>query len=146
MLERIRALRSEGRFDVINEMVPYARFLGLECAATEDGPVTVLRYREQNIGNTQLPALHGGTVSALLEHAAVMQLLWEVDPVLRPKPINLSVDFLRPAGPRDTFAAGRIYKQGQRVANVRVEAWQESRERPIAAAYAHFLVAWPRRD
>jgi acyl-coenzyme A thioesterase PaaI-like protein len=40
----------------------------------------------------------------------------------------------------DTFAAGRVTKQGRRVANVRVEAWQDDPARPIAAAHGHFLL------
>jgi acyl-coenzyme A thioesterase PaaI-like protein len=41
----------------------------------------------------------------------------------------------------DTFARGRVIRQGRRVANVRAEAWQESPDKPVAAAHAHFLLA-----
>jgi acyl-coenzyme A thioesterase PaaI-like protein len=53
----------------------------------------------------------------------------------------LSVDYLRPARLAETSAQGVITRHGRRVANVRVEAWQESPSRPVAAAHAHFLLA-----
>jgi acyl-coenzyme A thioesterase PaaI-like protein len=58
-----------------------------------------------------------------------------------PKIVNLSVDYLRPALALDTFARGTVIKQGRRVANVRVEAWQNDPARPVAAAHAHFLLS-----
>ena len=53
------------------------------------GLVTVLRYRQSNIGNTQIPAIHGGVVGALLEHAAILHLLVETEVEAIPKIINL---------------------------------------------------------
>jgi acyl-coenzyme A thioesterase PaaI-like protein len=60
--------------------------------------------------------------------------------VLVPKTITITIDYLRSARPVDTFARGIVTKQGRRVANVRVEAWQEDPAQPVAAANAHFLV------
>ncbi|MSP52245.1 MAG: PaaI family thioesterase, partial [Alphaproteobacteria bacterium] len=57
-----------------------------------------------------------------------------------PKTINMSIDYLRPGRPLDTFARGSVTKQGRRIVNVRVEAWQDAPDRPIAAANAHFLL------
>ncbi len=140
MLETIAALKKEGNIAAINALIPYARTVGLGAYADERGVVTVLRYREINIGNTQIPAIHGGVVGALLEHAAIMHLLAETEVAVVPKIINLSIDYLRPCLAIDTFARGRVIKQGRRVANVRVEAWQQDPERPVAAAHAHFLL------
>jgi len=39
-----------------------------------------------------------------------------------------------------TYARATIFKEGARVANVRVRAWQESEDKPIAALSGHFLV------
>ena len=57
-----------------------------------------------------------------------------------PKPIDVSVDYLRPGKPLDVYARGTITRQGSRVANVRVEAWQERRGAPVAALHGHFLI------
>ena len=84
--------------------------------------------------------IHGGAVGALLEHAALMQRFFELELGLerRPKIVNISIDYLRPCLLEDTFAQGVIIRQGRRVANVRVDAWQSDHERVAAAAHAHF--------
>ena len=68
--------------------------------------------------------IHGGTVGALPEHAALMQLVFELELGLDrgPKIVDISIDFLRPCLPEDAFARGIIIRQGRRVANVRVDA------------------------
>jgi uncharacterized linocin/CFP29 family protein len=41
---------------------------------------------------------------------------------------------------RDTFAICEISRQGRRVGNCSVLAWQERKSKPIAQARAHFLL------
>jgi acyl-coenzyme A thioesterase PaaI-like protein len=57
-----------------------------------------------------------------------------------PKTITITVDYLRSGHAVDTYARGVVTRQGRRVANVHVEAWQDDRARPIATAHAHFLI------
>lgn len=140
MLERLRRLKAEGRFAEAIDLFPYAGFLGLELLVEADTVTTRLPFREANVGNTSLPALHGGVVGGLLEHAAIMELLWRAEPTVAPRIINLSVDYLRPCGAATTLARGEMVKQGRRIANLRVAAWQDSPERPVAAAHCHFLL------
>ena len=127
-------------FSRITEAIPYARFLGIEVDVKGDEITTCMRYRDALIGNPALPALHGGTLGALLEHAAIFELLWSEDVKPLPKTINITVEYLRSARPRDTFARAEITKRGRRVANVHATAWQDRRERPMAQAHAHFLL------
>jgi len=124
----------------LGETIPYAAVIGLETARNEAGPLTVLRYRPSNIGNTQIPALHGGVVGALLEHTAIFHLLHAIEDDAFPKIVNISIDYLRPCRCADTFARGTLVKQGRRITNVRVEAWQDDSAKPVAAAHAHFLM------
>lgn len=140
MLKAIEDYKRAGRFADINDLIPYAAVVGLEALEDDQGLVTVLRHRPSNVGNPYVPAVHGGVVGALLEHAAILHLIHESDLASIPKIINLSVDFLRPCLLRDTFARGVVIKQGRRIANVRVEAWQSDPKKPVAAAHAHFLL------
>jgi uncharacterized protein (TIGR00369 family) len=140
VLRTIAALKADGMISAINDLVPYARTVGLEAFFDDAGLVTVLRFRESNIGNTTIRAVHGGVIGALLEHAAMLHLIEQTDIVSVPKIVNISVDYLRPCLAADTFARGQVIKQGRRIANVRIEAWQDTPERPVAAAHAHFLV------
>ncbi len=140
MFRTMEEYKRAGRFSAINDLIPYAAVVGLEAFEDERGLVTVLRHRPQNIGNPAIPAVHGGVVGALLEHAAVMHLIRETDLAAIPKIINISVDYLRPCLARDTLARGVVIKQGRRIANVRVEAWQDEPNKPVAAAHVHFLL------
>ena len=95
---------------------------------------------ESLIGNTFLPAIHGGTLGALLEMAAIFHLIWETEAETVPKIVNITIDYLRSAGPRDVIASAKVTKQGRRMVNVFAEAWQDDRSRPVASASAHFLI------
>ncbi len=140
MLDDIRKLKERGDFAAINGLIPYAGMVGLEAEVVDGAITTVLRQRDQNIGNYVIGAVHGGVVAALLEHAAILHLLYALDVSVLPRIINLSVDYLRPCLNRDTFARGSLIKQGRRIANVRIEAWQDDPAKPCAAAHAHFLI------
>lgn len=140
MKQTIAQLKKAGRVPEVNRIIPYARTLGIESFDDGRGLVTVLRRRPTNIGNTVFRAVHGGVIGALLEHAAIMQLFAETPAAVVPKTINVSIDYLRPARDTHTFARGIVIRQGRRIANVRVEAWQDDPEKPVAAAHAHFLL------
>ena len=140
LVNLVERCRRESDFDPFFESIPFARYLGIRAHMEAGILVTTLAFRERNIGNPALPALHGGVIGSLLETAAILQLLWEHETDKIPKTINLTVDYLRPGAPRDTFARGVISKQGRRVANVSVESWQEHPEMPIASANCHFLL------
>lgn len=138
----IAAAREQRDFSPFLNAVPYFRFLGLSVkAGVEAGElICVLPADPKLIGNARLPALHGGVVGALLESAAIVQLIWSAETDAIPKIIDLSVDYLRSARPVETFARAIITKHGRRVANVRAEAWQDDPAKPVATAHAHFLL------
>lgn len=140
ILETIVEARRRGDFEILTEAIPYARYLGLTAAVTDGRLITSLAYNPRNLGNPELPALHGGVVGAFLELAATFELLWNLECMTIPKTVNLSVDYLRPAGPVTSHAHGTITRFGRRVVNVRVAAWQDDENRPIAQGHAHFLV------
>ncbi|WP_026942699.1 PaaI family thioesterase [Hellea balneolensis] len=121
--------------------IPYAQTLGVKHLFIGDELTLIMPYIESNIGNPMLPALHGGSISGLMEIAAIVQLMKEQDGGKLPKPIGINVDYLRKGNPKDTYARAIIFKQGSRVANVRVRAWQEDYEKPIAAMHGHYLMA-----
>ena len=143
LIALVVAARRSGEISQLVEVVPYASFLGIQVVRVDGELIGHLRFSEHLIGNPLLPALHGGVIGALLESTAIFQLMWETEAIVLPKTITLTVDYLRSGRPVDTFARGILTRQGRRVANVRVEAWQEDRSRPIAVASAHFLIEMP---
>jgi len=138
--------------------VPYARFLGISFDRRGDELTGVLNFDEKLIGNPFLPAIHGGVTSAFLEVTSVITLEWEtlwpdiesgaidVEQMVAghlprsPKTIDFTVDYLRSGLPRDAYARATIGRSGRRYASVRVEAWQDNRDRPFAQAVGHFLM------
>ena len=127
--------------EALLKTIPYAQTLGIEPRLDGEELTLFLPYITSNIGNPALPALHGGMIGGLMEVCAVAQLLLSNPGTAFPKPIGLNIDYLRRGKPVDTFARAQIFKQGSRVANVRVRAWQTDWDSPIAALTGHFLIA-----
>ncbi len=140
LADLVRAAREAGDINRFIEAIPYARFLGISAAA-EGGVLTAkLASSDKIIGNPALPAIHGGVVGAFLETTAILQLLWTLDSIRIPKTITITFDYLRSAGPHDTFARAEVTKLGSRVANVRAYAWQSDIAKPVTSANANFLI------
>lgn len=123
------------------DTLPYARFLGLTTARDGDVLTVTMPFADRLIGNPLLPALHGGSTAALLELTAVAQVALLYPRLKLPRPINVTVAYLRSGRPVDVHARARISKAGRRVAHVEARAWQEDEGQPIASLAAHFLIA-----
>lgn len=156
-LSRLEAAR-DAALHALCEAVPYHRFLGVRLTRMGDELTATLPFEEALIGNPLIPAIHGGVTGAFLEITAITRLAWDRawtvmeaggpaaeriaagDFAPWPKTVDISIDYLRSGKPRAMFARAEIVKRGRRVANVRVEAWQAERARPVAALHGHFLM------
>ena len=147
--------------NVIVNQVPYIEFLGVTFDRHGDDLTATMRFHEDLIGNSALPALHGGATAAFLEVTAIVGLAWnslwddietkklnietiKVGEIALPKTIDFTVDYLRPGLPCDAYARARVNRSGRRYASVHVEGWQDSRDRLFVQASGHFLM--PKRD
>jgi len=145
LLDIVAEARRSGDLSGLVGSTPYNKFMNIAPENSTGELLTRMRFSPPLIGNMMLPALHGGTIGALLESAAIFQVLWESETIAIPKIITITVDYLRSGRPVDTLARAILTKQGRRVVNVAVEAWQDDRARPIASANAHFLIS-PRNN
>ncbi|MEO0981926.1 MAG: PaaI family thioesterase [Pseudomonadota bacterium] len=123
------------------DRTPFARTLGMRCEIMGDEMTAIMPFQEKLIGNTAIRALHGGAIGSFLELTAMAQVFLATELEHPPKPIDLTIDYLRSGRAEDLFARCIIHKLGRRIANVRAEAWQSERDKPVAALHAHFLVA-----
>ncbi len=123
------------------DRLPYARFLGLRTQMQDEALTVVMPFADRLIGNPMLPALHGGSTAALLEMTAIAQVALSYPRLRLPRPINVTVAYLRSGRPIDVHARARISRAGRRVAHVMAEAWQDDPDQPIASLTAHFLLA-----
>lgn len=114
---------------------PYAAMLGLRF----DGAIVTMPFGVHLIGSPG--RLHGGSLAGLMEIAANIKVRTALEGApAAVKPVNVTVDYLREGAPEDSFAEATIMRMGRRIANVRVEAWQSDRARPIAAARMNLLI------
>jgi len=121
--------------------IPYAAFLGLKALDAPDGLSVAMPFTDHLIGNPFLPALHGGATAAMLEITAIVQMAATHPQPDLPRPINVTVTYLRPGRPLDLLARATISKAGRRVAHVTAAAWHQDPSRPVATLSAHFLFA-----
>ena len=135
--------------------------IGVEFDRRGDEITAFLPFKNDLVGNPNLPALHGGSIAAFLEISAIIELSWmqiwrEIEnPELKadylidleilslPKTIDFSVDYLRSGLPRDSYARAKVNRVGRRYASVHVEAWQDNRDRLFAQGTGHFLMPQP---
>jgi uncharacterized protein (TIGR00369 family) len=143
-----RAVKERGDFTLLRERVPYSAFLDVQVTMVDGIPRCRLPFRMSLIGNSVLPALHGGVVAGFMENAALLHLLLLLDERKVPKSIDFSIDYLRSANAADTWAQCEVTRQGRRVAQVQIRCWQDEaghpgRTRDVALARAHFLLGSP---
>ncbi|HEY0114061.1 MAG TPA: PaaI family thioesterase [Allosphingosinicella sp.] len=118
---------------------PYAELLGLRTERRWDGELLwIMPFREEVVGRPGF--LHGGAIAGLLEFAALGTVYGALEEGVTVKPINVSVDFMRGGVEHDTFASAVITRLGNRIANVEAHAWQQDRNKPIAAARMNLIV------
>ncbi|RYD92177.1 MAG: PaaI family thioesterase [Sphingomonadales bacterium] len=117
---------------------PFRRFMGIETQVDERGVLAIMPARPDLIGNTMLPALHGGGIAAFLEITCLLQLAHEMGTTAPARSIDFSVEYLRPGRPETTFARAVVRRMGRRVATVHSEAWQRDEASPICLVRCHF--------
>jgi uncharacterized protein (TIGR00369 family) len=141
LTDDLQRARSIEELQPLVAAIPYARFLGFSIQRDGTDVIGRMDFAEQRLGNVRIGAVHGGAIGALLELTAICKLLSIAETARVPKTVNITVEYLRSAQAVDTFARATVTRQGRRVANVRVLAYQDDAARPVAAANAHFLLA-----
>ena len=121
--------------------IPYCRHLGIGGHVQHGHVRLTMPFAPHLVGNPMLPALHGGVIGSLLESAAIAQVMFDLGPGSKPRPVDITVDYLRSGRAVQSYAQARIAKQGRRVVNVHAEMWQEDESKPIAALRGHFLIS-----
>ena len=116
---------------------PFARCLGIRLAEND---TLVMPFSHRIIGNPVLPAIHGGMTGAFLETAAIITVMRELGAAAPPKPIGLTINYLRSGRALDSIASASIVKQGRRVVAFEARAWQDDATKPHATAFGHFML------
>jgi acyl-coenzyme A thioesterase PaaI-like protein len=138
--DQFREFRESGDISSIVDNIPYARLIGLKVLHLGNELIFHMPPLDTNIGNPTLPALHGGVIGGFMESSAIIQIIDTQNLGSFPKVVDFSLDYLRAGRFLDTFCRCSVVRQGRRVANVSVTAWQTTRDEPIATARCHLLL------
>lgn len=138
--QRLREAHARGDYSDLLQLIPYAGLIGIECSRDGDDLLFRLPANPDNIGNPLLPAIHGGVIAGFMELSAALYLLVFSESASIPKIIDFSIDYLRAGHFRDSYARCQLLRQGRRVTNVSITAWQGDANEPIATARAHFKI------
>ena len=126
--------------DEIIEQVPYAKLIGMQAMYKGDELLFKLPPLDGNIGNPTLPAIHGGCIGGFMELAAGFHVLSLIECERIPKVVDFSLDYLRAGRFKDTYCRCQVVRQGRKVVNVSITAWQTTEQEPIANARTHLLL------
>jgi uncharacterized protein (TIGR00369 family) len=124
------------------DYIPFNRFLGLRCLEVEDGHARVeLPFRPELVGNPEIPALHGGAISATLDTTGGLAVWSKARPDDRVSTIDLRIDYLRPGRADPFIAVAKVVRLGNRVGVAELRAFHPGDEdRPIAAGMGVYSV------
>jgi uncharacterized protein (TIGR00369 family) len=138
--EELNSAREHRTFKHFIEQIPYAQQLGIECQCIGDEFIFKLPEKYDNQGNPFLPAIHGGATGGAMELAATLHVMFTMNTQQLPKVIDFSIDYLRAGRMKDIFIECDVVRQGRKIVNASVVAWQTKRDTPIATARVHFLL------
>jgi uncharacterized protein (TIGR00369 family) len=109
---------------VMEEMIPFNRFLGLKVTHIERGMCRIeVPFRDELVGDWLRPALHGGVISMITDVAGGCAVWTQLENEnARVSTIDMRVDYLRPGRLTNVLAEARVVRAGNRVgvADVRV--------------------------
>ncbi len=120
--------------------VPFFRFLNFEVRSLDSlHAETEMTFDDRHIGNPVMEYYHGGIIASFMEATAAIAVQPDFSDVPA-KPINLTVDYLRPGVKGPLIAHANVTRKGNRMASVSVLSWQAEREKAVAEGLYHFLL------
>jgi uncharacterized protein (TIGR00369 family) len=112
---------------LIEEMIPFNKFLGIKIRTMADGFMQLeLPFRPELIGDPFRRALHGGTISTLIDTCGGFAVWTQIALEDRVSTIDLRVDYLSPGRPEALIAEANVVRVGNRVGVTDMRCFHES--------------------
>jgi acyl-CoA thioesterase len=115
-LDPARVARARAAFAA----VPYAKLIGLELGEISPGAVSIHLDVRNDLKQNQ-GVIHGGAVASLIDTAAALAVLTQLDTNERVSTTDLTIHYLRPASSGRLTAEARIVRGGRRLFVLSVE-------------------------
>ncbi len=120
---------------VIEEMMPLHKFLGVKLLDAKDGYAKMLfPYSENYVGDPRSMRLHGGYIATALDSvggaAAMTQLKSDKDKMAT---VDMRIDYLLPGKPEAIVAEGEISRKGNRIIVTEMKVYHEKNPDKILA-------------
>jgi uncharacterized protein (TIGR00369 family) len=128
--------------DLIENGLPFNRLIGIRVVELEEGRVRLrVPFREELVGDSRRPALHGGVISTLVDVCGGFAVWTCCKLDDRIATIDLGVDYLHPAGAADLYAESTVRLLGNRVGNAHVVVWSaDAPEKHVAVGRAVYNI------
>ncbi len=123
---------------------PHALAVGMVFQeGSDDEAVLKVPYHEDLVGDPDTGVLHGGVITAALDHVcgAACKKLDLPPEQSQIATLDLRIDYMRSAAVgRDLFVAARCIRQTRTIAFMRGIAWDEDRSDPVATCTGTFML------
>jgi uncharacterized protein (TIGR00369 family) len=126
--------------------VPHNAALGIRITDVDAGHMEMeLPWDEKLVGNPETLVLHGGVITTLIDGCCGGAVLTKLTEPRRVATLDLRIDYLRPAKPRQNVrAVADCYRVTHHVAFVRAEAFDsDDATDPVATAAGTFALFEP---
>ena len=118
----------------MEEEVPFNKLLEMKVEQCGEGFARVrIPFREELVGDTRRPALHGGVISAVIDACGGMAVWtqFEVEDLI--STVDLGADFLRPGPDCDICVESKVVRMGNRVSVVHTVVFPSNDRETIVA-------------
>jgi uncharacterized protein (TIGR00369 family) len=120
---------------------PHAVALGLKLETIAPGSASIRApYRDDLVGDPETRVLHGGVITALLDHASGTAAFAGMGGREALATLDLRIDYMRPAEPgRDVVAEAKTIRVTRQFAFVSAIAHDGDPDDPVATAHSAFM-------
>lgn len=96
------------------DLVPYARFLGIELDEVSNGTATLaLNIRKELTQNHGV--VHGGAIASLIDSATAFAIISLLEPKEKVTTVDLTISYLRPLTDGRVTAVAKVIRAGRRL-------------------------------
>jgi uncharacterized protein (TIGR00369 family) len=122
--------------------LPFSREIGMRLHQAEGGVAVVsVPYDARLVGDPETGVLHGGVITALLDTACGWAVLAGAAKLKSTATLDLRIDYMRPATPRETvFARAECYRLTRSIGFARAVAYHSDPRDPVATAQGAFIL------